>query len=142
MKKLWQIAAIGLIGVAGCSDEITGVDVPSLQVIDTQVGTGATATTGDTLTVHYTGWLYSEDALGHKGAKFDSSHDYGEPLTFPLGVGAVIAGWDQGLTGMRVGGKRTLIIPSNLAYGSTGYGPIPPGSALVFEVELLSVGAR
>ena len=100
---------------------------------DQIVGTGRTAEAGDTVTVHYTGWLAD-------GTKFDSSVDRGQPFTFVLGQQQVIAGWDLGVAGMRVGGKRTLTIPPHLGYGDRGSGAvIPPGATLVFEVELLSV---
>lgn len=112
-----------------------------LQVTDTVMGTGATAAAGNTLTVNYTGWLYDANATQNRGTQFDSSLSAGRvPFTFKLGVGQVIAGWDQGVVGMKVGGKRTLIIPSALGYGSVGAGSlIPPNSALVFDVELLAV---
>ena len=139
MKQLLQLAALLAIGAAACSDEITAVDVPSLQIIDVVVGTGAAAEVGKTVTVHYTGWLYDEGGPGHHGAKFDSSRDRNAPFAFELGAGDVIDGWDQGVVGMKVGGKRTLIIPSSLAYGPFGNGPIPPNAALVFDIELLSV---
>ena len=91
--------------------------------------------------MHYTGWLYDAGAAEHKGAKFDSSLDRGEPLTFALGARQVIPGWDQGVVGMKVGGQRTLIIPPDLAYGSRGAGGvIPPDATLVFDVELVRVG--
>ena len=110
-----------------------------LQVTDSLVGTGTAAAAGNTITVHYTGWLYDETASQYRGKQFDSSVGK-TPLSFKLGVGQVIAGWDQGVVGMKVGGKRTLIIPSALGYGSTGAGSaIPPNAALVFDVELLSV---
>jgi len=114
-------------------------DIPALQTIDRTVGSGATATTGRPVTVHYTGWLYSSTASQNKGRQFDSSRDRNQPYRFPLGAGQVIAGWDQGVAGMRVGGTRTLLIPSSLGYGPTGYLTIPPNSALVFDVELLGV---
>ncbi len=115
--------------------------VTSLQLTDTVVGTGLSATSGKKVTVHYTGWLYDVKATGYKGSKFDSSLDRGQPFIFPLGAGEVIAGWDQGVPGMKVGGKRTLIIPASLGYGSSGSrnGVIPPNAALVFEVEMLGV---
>ena len=104
-----------------------------LQYIDLKIGTGATAQAGQTVTVHYTGWL-------ENGKKFDSSVDRGQPFSFPLGAGRVIKGWDEGVKGMKVGGKRKLIIPSNLGYGARGAGGvIPPNATLIFAVELLGV---
>jgi peptidylprolyl isomerase len=104
---------------------------------DTKPGTGAEAKPGQTASVHYTGWL---DSGGAKGAKFDSSLDRGEPFEFKLGAGQVIRGWDDGVAGMKVGGKRTLIIPPELGYGANGAGGvIPPNATLIFEVELLGV---
>jgi FKBP-type peptidyl-prolyl cis-trans isomerase FkpA len=111
--------------------------------IDTVVGTGKEATAGSTVRVNYTGWYYKPIAPKQRGRKFDSSLDAGrEPLEFPVGAGRVIKGWDQGVAGMKVGGKRTLIIPSELAYGKRGAGGpggIPPDSDLIFDVELLDV---
>lgn len=115
-------------------------DVAELVKTDVVVGEGAEATAGKTVSVHYTGWLYDEAAPDHKGKKFDSSRDRGEPFDFTLGAGQVIKGWDQGVTGMKVGGQRTLIIPPGLGYGSLGAGGvIPPNATLVFDVELLGV---
>ncbi|WLI88562.1 FKBP-type peptidyl-prolyl cis-trans isomerase [Massilia sp. R2A-15] len=110
--------------------------------IDNVVGTGKEATVGSNVVVHYTGWFYKPMAAKQRGKKFDSSLDAGrEPLVFQLGAGRVIKGWDQGVAGMKVGGKRTLIIPSELAYGKRGVGggAIPPDSDLIFDVELLDV---
>jgi peptidylprolyl isomerase len=108
-----------------------------LQYEDTVVGTGATPETGQICVMHYTGWLYQD---GKKGAKFDSSHDRGKPFEFPIGTGRVIKGWDEGVASMKVGGKRTLIIPPALGYGARGAGGvIPPGATLMFDVELLGV---
>lgn len=108
-----------------------------LQIIDTTVGTGASPKTGQTCVMHYTGWLYQD---GKKGAKFDSSLDRGKPFEFKIGVGMVIKGWDEGVSTMKVGGKRTLIIPAELGYGARGAGGvIPPNATLLFEVELLDV---
>ena len=115
-------------------------NITSLQVADSTVGNGAAATNGKTVSVHYTGWLYDGKAADRHGKKFDSSRDRGEPFEFRLGAGMVIAGWDQGVAGMKVGGKRTLIIPSALGYGSRGAGgAIPPNATLLFDVELLGV---
>ncbi len=109
-----------------------------LQAIDTVVGKGKAATAGSTVAVHYTGWLYSPKAPRQRGAQVDSSVG-GAPFVFPLGVGAVIKGWDQGLQGMKVGGKRTLVIPAHLGYGARGAGPIPANANLIFDVELIEV---
>ena len=104
-----------------------------LQYVDLTIGTGATAEAGQTVTVHYTGWL-------ENGNKFDSSVDRGQPFCFPLGAGRVIKGWDEGVKGMKVGGKRKLIIPSKLGYGAQGAGGlIPPHATLSFDVELLGL---
>jgi FKBP-type peptidyl-prolyl cis-trans isomerase len=116
----------------------SGVDIPALISTDVTLGTGTEATAGRTVTVHYTGWLYTSTG-DHRGNQFDSSRDRNQPYTFLLGTGAVIPGWDQGLVGMRVGGRRTLSIPSSLAYRSEGRTGIPPNAALVFDIELLSV---
>ena len=112
-----------------------------LQKIDTQVGSGADARPGSTVSVHYTGWLYDSASKDHKGSKFDSSLSRGQPFIFPLGAGRVIKGWDEGVVGMRVGGKRTLIIPAQMGYGANGAGAglIPPNATLIFDVELLGV---
>jgi len=108
-----------------------------LKYTDTNVGTGAEATKGHKVSVHYTGWLYNN---GAKGAKFDSSLDRGQPFAFGLGAGQVIQGWDGDVAGMKVGGKRTLIIPPDLGYGARGAGGvIPPNATLMFDVELLGV---
>ena len=109
-----------------------------LQYEDTTKGDGATAVAGQQVTVHYTGWLYQD---GQQGKKFDSSHDRSDPFKFSLGGGQVIKGWDEGVQGMQVGGKRTLIIPAALGYGARGAGgAIPPNATLKFDVELLGVG--
>jgi peptidylprolyl isomerase len=108
-----------------------------LKIEDSQVGTGATPTRGQTCVMHYTGWLYEN---GVKGKKFDSSVDRNEPFEFPIGVQRVIKGWDEGVSTMKVGGKRTLIIPPELGYGARGAGGvIPPNATLIFDVELLDV---
>jgi len=114
--------------------------VSALVKTDIKLGDGALATSGKNISVHYTGWLYDEAASAHQGKKFDSSRDRNEPFEFPLGTGQVISGWDHGVEGMKVGGKRLLIVPPAMAYGSQGAGGvIPPNAQLVFEVELLAV---
>lgn len=108
-----------------------------LQYEDTVVGSGPEAGAGQSVTVHYTGWLWND---GVKGAKFDSSKDRGDPFDFDLGAGMVIRGWDEGVQGMKVGGTRLLVIPPQLGYGARGAGGvIPPNATLMFEVELLGV---
>ncbi len=147
-KALWLAVATADFGVLftvqpGRSDDkkddkIVTTD-SGLKYIDTVVGDGAAAKSGDTVLVHYTGWL-TTDGGKTKGKKFDSSVDRGKPFGFNLGVGDVIKGWDEGVAGMKVGGKRTLIIPPDLGYGKRGAGDdIPPNSTLLFEVELLRV---
>jgi FKBP-type peptidyl-prolyl cis-trans isomerase FkpA len=142
------ISALGLalfLGAAGgtamaapAAPAAPAVQAQGLQKIDTVVGKGKEAVSGKTVVVHYTGWLYAPKAPKQRGQQFDSSVGRG-PFTFPLGMGAVIKGWDQGVAGMKVGGKRTLVIPSELGYGAGGAGPIPPGATLLFDVELLDV---
>jgi FKBP-type peptidyl-prolyl cis-trans isomerase FkpA len=114
------------------------ITTPSgLQYEDTVIGSGAEATKGQYVSVHYTGWLYEN---GQAGSKFDSSKDRNDPFEFPLGGGMVIRGWDEGVQGMKVGGTRRLVIPSDLGYGASGAGGvIPPNATLLFEVELLAV---
>jgi FKBP-type peptidyl-prolyl cis-trans isomerase len=108
---------------------------------DIKVGSGDMAEAGKDVTVHYTGWLHDAAAPDSKGRKFDSSRDRGDPFRFTLGVGQVIAGWDQGVAGMKVGGQRVLTIPPELGYGARGAGGvIPPNATLIFDVELLAVG--
>lgn len=111
-----------------------------LTINDTKPGAGPEIKAGQTAVVHYTGWLWKEGAPDHKGQKFDSSRDHNEPFPFRLGAGEVIAGWDQGVAGMKAGGQRQLIIPPDLGYGAQGAGGvIPPGATLVFDVELVSI---
>jgi FKBP-type peptidyl-prolyl cis-trans isomerase len=133
-KILLQAVAIWMFAVFMTS--CAGNAVSELTTEDLEVGTGDEAVSGATLTLHYTGWLYSN---GHRGKKFDSSLG-GPPFDFKLGAGEVIEGWDRGIEGMKVGGKRELIIPPEMGYGASGFPPdIPPNSALIFEVELLAV---
>jgi peptidylprolyl isomerase len=135
---LTGVFAVGASTPAAAQAAGRTITTPSgLQITDTQVGTGATPRAGQTCVMHYTGWLYQN---GAKGRKFDSSVDRGTPFEFPLGRQRVIAGWDEGVATMKVGGKRTLIIPPELGYGARGAGGvIPPNATLIFEVELLDV---
>ncbi|WP_305825351.1 FKBP-type peptidyl-prolyl cis-trans isomerase [Massilia brevitalea] len=129
------VLSLTACGGGGSDDNKDVVSAPTaLKTIDTVAGTGAEAANGKKLTVKYTGWLYSTTAADNKGNQFETS-----TFTFTLGVDSVIAGWTQGIPGMKVGGKRTLHIPANLAYGKNGRGPIPPNTGLVFDVELLKV---
>ena len=141
MRNRWNAFAflpvlIFLVAICPLGAQETGgksVRKPDgLEYQDIKTGTGAEAKPGETVTVHYTGWLVS-------GKKFDSSVDRGTPFTFSLGAGQVIKGWDEGVAGMKVGGKRKLHIPPSLGYGASGGGPIPPNATLIFDVELLSV---
>ena len=131
---LWALLAVAMLAAAlaaGCAKP--AADPTKLQIEDIKVGTGAEAKDGDLVTVHYTGWLMD-------GTKFDSSVASGRPFPFRLGEGSVIKGWDQGVAGMKVGGKRKLTIPPDLGYGAQGAGgAIPPNATLVFDVELVSV---
>ncbi|WP_254070387.1 FKBP-type peptidyl-prolyl cis-trans isomerase [Acidisphaera sp. L21] len=126
---------LAMTNAAPAADLVTMTS--GVQYRDEVVGTGAQPQPGQTVSVHYTGWL---DDNGKPGRKFDSSRDRGQPFQFKLGVGQVIAGWDQGVSTMHVGGKRTLIIPADQGYGSRGAGGvIPPNATLIFDVELLGI---
>jgi peptidylprolyl isomerase len=135
---LAAIVAVGAPTEAAAQAAGTTVTTPSgLKITDSKVGTGATPKAGQICVMHYTGWLYEG---GAKGKKFDSSVDRGQPFEFPLGRKQVIGGWDEGVATMKVGGKRTLIIPPELGYGARGAGGvIPPNATLIFDVELLDV---
>lgn len=138
-----------IVGLAACNrgrDDVSASStvadasgIASLQITDSAIGSGALAQAGKQVTVHYTGWLYDQTAADKHGKQFDSSIPRGTPFSFQLGDGQVIKGWDQGVAGMKVGGRRTLVIPSALAYGPDGRGPIPPAATLVFDVELIAV---
>ena len=139
-------AFVALLGLSACGGGSSGstsgntagstVSNPqTLTKIDTMFGSGASAAVGKRITVNYTGWLYNSAASEFKGTKFDS----GNGVSFTLASGSLIEGWVQGIPGMQVGGKRTLLIPSNLGYGASGYGTIPPNSGLVFDIELTAV---
>ncbi|WP_409268036.1 FKBP-type peptidyl-prolyl cis-trans isomerase [Massilia sp. BHUDP2] len=145
MKQLISYCILGLsmtLAVTGCkraeNPPAAAADSVALQKIDTVAGTGKEATDGTTVVVHYTGWLYEPNTESKRGTQFDSSSGR-EPFSFHLGGGQVIPGWDAGVAGMKVGGKRTLIIPASMGYGSSGAGPIPPNANLIFDVELLDV---
>jgi len=144
-NALWMAVVVSLGGMAYAQSAKPNTSAPTkvtgpgtktadgLEYWDIKVGTGATAQSGQTVKVHYTGWLTN-------GKKFDSSVDHGQPFSFRLGAGEVIKGWDEGVAGMKVGGKRQLRIPPELGYGQRGYPPvIPENSTLIFDVELLGV---
>jgi FKBP-type peptidyl-prolyl cis-trans isomerase FkpA len=143
-NQLYRIAlvAAAIIVATGCAAEETmgQSNITQLMKTDETTGAGHEAVPGRRVTVHYTGWLYDQARPDHKGRKFDSSRDRGEPFTFRLGGGEVIRGWDEGVSGMKVGGRRMLTIPPDYGYGAEGApGAIPPNATLVFDVELLDV---
>lgn len=145
MKRLFSACLVGaslILALAGCErgkgPAPTEAAAIPLQKIDTVTGTGKEAVAGANVVVNYTGWIYEPNSPQQHGAQFDSSVGR-SPFSFPLGAGQVIPGWDEGVKGMKVGGKRTLIVPAAMAYGSNGIGPIPPNSNLIFDVELLEV---
>ena len=153
MNKLnTLVAALCLVALNACQAEPSNVteknkettemtqSITELVKNDTVVGEGREAEIGFMVSVHYTGWLFDENAPDNKGDKFDSSVDRGQPFEFNLGAGQVIQGWDKGFAGMKIGGKRTLVIPPEMGYGARGAGgAIPPNATLVFDVELLDV---
>jgi len=144
MRRLFPtiigLALAILSGCAGSGDTMGQSNITTLMKTDDVTGSGHEAVAGRNVTVHYTGWLYDEATTDHKGRKFDSSRDGGKPFTFRLGKGQVIRGWDEGVAGMKVGGRRTLTIPPDYGYGAQGSGGvIPPNATLVFDVELLDV---
>ncbi len=125
------------------SSSLEWVSLPDgLEIADMVVGEGPEAEAGMNLQMHYTGWLYDENAPEGKGTKFDSSRDRGQTFDVPLGKGMVIKGWDEGIVGMKPGGRRMLKIPSNLGYGPNGRGPIPGGATMLFDVALISIRAQ
>jgi FKBP-type peptidyl-prolyl cis-trans isomerase FkpA len=138
------------LAASGCAGDVTNIEkkeenmaqssITELIKSDATVGQGNEAVSGRQVTVHYTGWLYDESAADKKGRKFDSSRDRNDPFSFRLGGGQVIRGWDEGVAGMKVGGRRTLTIPPAYGYGAQGAGGvIPPNATLLFDVELLDV---
>jgi peptidylprolyl isomerase len=131
------VAALVLTMTENSDAQETITTSSGLQYIEHEVGSGDIAKAGDTVDVHYTGWLYND---GEKGTKFDSSVDRGQTFSFPLGAGRVIKGWDEGVAGMQPGGKRTLILKPDLGYGASGAGGvIPPNATLMFQVELIAI---
>jgi peptidylprolyl isomerase len=138
VTALAPAVAAGISTTAAAQETGKTMTTPSgLQITDSKVGTGAQPKTGQICVMHYTGWLYQN---GAKGTKFDSSLDRGQPFEFAIGTQQVIGGWDEGVATMKVGGKRTLIIPPELGYGARGAGGvIPPNATLIFDVELLDV---
>jgi FKBP-type peptidyl-prolyl cis-trans isomerase FkpA len=135
-------AACGLFGAKPDPEEDRKSQTgrTSLEIVEVAAGGGTEARPGRRVGVHYTGWLYHPDKPAHHGRQFDSSHDRGEPIEFTIGAGEMIPGWDEGVAGMKVGGKRTLVVPPNMAYGRSGRAPaIPENATLVFDVELMSV---
>jgi len=140
MRRLCTaFAAVLLVAFVVSPAALAADQITQLQKTDHVVGNGTVANDGDVVQVNYTGWLYDAAAKDHHGKQFDSTSG-GEPISFTLGAGEVIAGWDQGIRGMHVGGKRTLVIPARLAYGGHGAGDaVPPNATLVFDVELVGV---
>lgn len=137
MKRLLLLAVLVASACGSSTSPSQNVNV-AFSSTDLVVGTGTTTTVGRTVSVHYTGWLYDASKAENKGTQFDSSIGK-TAFSFLLGAGQVIAGWDQGVAGMKIGGKRRLVIPPSLGYGSTTVGPIPANSTLVFDVELTFV---
>ncbi len=142
MKVLLRLFAVAVVaaGIGGCNNTPTSpsASVPFSQT-DLVVGTGADAVTGKLVSVNYNGWLYDGSKTDGKGTQFASSVGVTTPFTFTLGAGQIIAGWERGVPGMKVGGTRRLVIPPSLAYGGTRNGPIPPNATLVFEIEVVDV---
>lgn len=147
MKKIAVATAIALLSVTACAQTGTSpaataapAEIRELVKKDIKVGEGKEAVKGKAVLVHYTGWLYDAKAPDQKGAQFDTSVGKVAPFGFIIGAGRVIKGWDEGVPGMKEGGKRTLIVPAALAYGEKGAGgKIPPNATLLFEVELLKL---
>jgi FKBP-type peptidyl-prolyl cis-trans isomerase FkpA len=115
-------------------------EIKTLETVDAKVGDGAEATWGKEVLVHYTGWIYDQKRSENRGREFDSSRDRNDPLAFTIGKAEVIKGWEEGVNGMKVGGRRVLTIPPDMAYGKEGLGElIPPNSTLIFDIELIEV---
>jgi FKBP-type peptidyl-prolyl cis-trans isomerase FkpA len=139
MHPIRTLLALALVAISiACNDPVTSPSgFAAYSQTDLLVGTGTAAETGSLLSVRYTGWIFDRNASDSKGLQFDASAE--DPFTFTLGAGQVILGWDQGLVGMRVGGRRRLVIPPSLAYGASRNRSIPPNATLVFDVELVEV---
>jgi FKBP-type peptidyl-prolyl cis-trans isomerase FkpA len=140
VQSVWTVVSLVVVSalVAGCNSPTSPTSSPSFTQTDLRQGTGTEAATGSVVTVEYTGWFYDTSQPDQKGVQFDTSTGRG-PFSFTVGAGQVIAGWEQGIVGMRVGGVRRLIVPPSLAYGSRRVGLIPPNATLLFDVELLAV---
>lgn len=142
MPRLLALLATALLALSAAlgSQPALADDVTAMVIKDTVVGTGYTARDDSEVRIQYTGWLYDAKAPDHHGAKIDSSYDNGRPFSFTLGTNEVVEGMDAGVKGMKVGGKRTIIVPSRMGYGRRGAAPdVPPNSALIFDIELLEV---
>ena len=140
MSKMKTLFALSMFILGLTFADYVIADSVSFTKIDVKIGAGKEAILGKMVSVHYTGWLFDKSTSDNKGKKFDSSRDRSGNFTFPLGAGRVIKGWDQGVQGMKVGGQRTLIIPSSMGYGTRGAGNIiPPNATLIFDVELMGV---
>jgi FKBP-type peptidyl-prolyl cis-trans isomerase FkpA len=145
LRRLSIAIALGLIAACGGKQpavppSATAPTVNALEIVELQPGSGAAIAAGQKAVVQYTGWLYETAAPDKKGKEFDSSRNSAQPFRFVIGTGQVIKGWDQGVLGMKVGGRRSLTIPADLAYGDVGAGGvIPPGATLVFDVELVAI---
>ncbi len=140
LVALWMSSSLLFTQPLRADEKAMDEKITTLKIVDNKVGEGNEAKSGSTVSVDYTGWIYDPSAADKKGKKFDSSLDRGNPFSFVLGRGAVIRGWDEGVKGMKEDGRRTLIIPPEMAYGKRGAGGvIPPDATLLFDVELISV---
>jgi FKBP-type peptidyl-prolyl cis-trans isomerase FkpA len=140
LPRLFAALSLVLLGACGGKPASAPASpVSSLEVVELQPGSGPPIAAGKQAVVQYTGWLYEASAADKKGRQFDSSLSSGQPFRFVVGSGQVIKGWDQGVLGMKVGGRRRLTVPPDLAYGDGGAGPIPPGATLIFEVDLIGI---
>ena len=143
MRRLLAPLLLSLLAACSPPGPPPGGSIAQFEKIDTHAGEGREVQSGDTVSVHYTGWLYDENAADKHGRKFDSSVDRGTPFSFKVGGKQVIRGWDEGVAGMKEGGKRTLMLPPDYGYGARGAGGVIPGNAsLVFDVEVLKIESR